>query len=133
MHDVNHIVTGQDTTWKGESAVSAWEVASGGWNNLFIPWLLTLWAMGLGVVFYNKSTLSAFSKGLTMHNSLASGLSKNEIFSLSVSELQKTLSNKPKALKNPLVWAAISFVVFIIPFIVGLVSLIALIKVLIDL
>ena len=120
LHDVNHIVTEQDTTWKGESAVSAWEVASGGWNNLFIPWLLTLWAMGLGVVFYNKSTLAAFSKGLTMHNSLASGLTKNEIFSMSVAELQKTLSGKPKALKNPLLWSVLSLVVFISPFIIGL-------------
>lgn len=129
LHDVNHIITGHDTTWKGESAVSAWEVASGGWKNLFIPWLLTLWAMGLGVLFYNKSTLSAFRRGLTMHNSLASGLSKNEIFSLSVAELQKTLSDKPKALKNPLVWAAVSLVVFVSPIIVGLASLFVLIKV----
>lgn len=36
LHDISHIVTGFDTTWQGESAVSAWEVASGGWKNLYL-------------------------------------------------------------------------------------------------
>lgn len=119
LHDVSHIVTKNDTTWKGESAVSAWEVASGGWGKLYIPWLFTLWAMGLGVLFYNKSTLNAFQKGLTMQNGLTSGLTKNEIFALTVSELQQTLSNKPKSEKNPFWWSVISLIVFVFPFFIG--------------
>lgn len=128
LHDVNHIVTGYDTNWKGESAVSAWEVASGGWNNFFIPWLLTLWAMGLGILFYNKSTLEAFRRGLTMHNGLASGLTKKEIFELTVAELRMKLSDKPKSNKKAWVWSVISLVVFIFPFLVGLAGLFAIIK-----
>lgn len=57
LYDVNHIVIGNNTSWKGESAVSAWEVASGSWKNLYRPCLLTLWAMGLAVLFYPHSVL----------------------------------------------------------------------------
>lgn len=115
LHDINHIITENNTTWKGESAVSAWEVASGGWNNLVIPWLLTLWAMGLGVVFYTKSTLDSFKKGLTMKNALTSGLSKNKLNTITVGELQKVVSNKPKSNKNSFLWSIISLFVFISP------------------
>ena len=64
LHDVSHIVTAYDTTWKGESGVSAWEIASGGWGELYMPWLLTLWAMGLGVLFYPTNTLKSFNSPL---------------------------------------------------------------------
>lgn len=118
LHDVNHIITENNTTWKGESAVSAWEVASGGWNNLVIPWLLTLWAMGLGVVFYTKSTLDSFKKGLTMKNALTSGLSKNKIYGMTTTELQKKVSNHPESKISTALWLGISLLVFLTPFVV---------------
>ena len=120
IHDVSHIVTGHDTTWKGESAVSAWEVASGGWRNLYLPWLLTLWAMGLGVLFYPSSVLKSFRRGLTMNNALTCGLSKTEIYKLSILDLRQLLSNKPKSNKNPYLWMLLSFLTFLTPFAVGL-------------
>ena len=119
LHDVSHIVTAYDTTWKGESGVSAWEIASGGWGKLYMPWLLTLWAMGLGVLFYPTNTLKSFKQGLTMRNAFTCGLTKSEIFSLSVSDLRNVLSNKPKNNKNPFIWMFLSFVVFIFPFLLG--------------
>ncbi len=115
LHDVSHIVTGYDTTWKGESSVSAWEVASGGWEKLYIPWLLTLWAMGLGAVFYPKNVIKSFKKGLTMNNALSYGLSKKEIYSFKVSELKNFMSNQPKRNKNPYFWMLMSSLVFLIP------------------
>jgi hypothetical protein len=129
LHDVSHIVTGQDTTWKGESTVSAWEVASGGWDNLYLPWLLTLWAMGLGVLFYPSSVLKSFKQGLTMNNALTCGLSKNEIYELSVTDLRAFLSNKPKRNKNPYVWMMLSFLIFLLPFLIGLSIIFIIIKV----
>ncbi len=128
LHDVSHIVTGNDTTWKGESAVSAWEIASGGWKKRYIPWLLTLWAMGLGVLFYPTSVLKSFKQGLTMRNALTCGLTKTEIFDYLVPELQKFLSNRPSNNKNPILWMAISFMVFLTPFVVAFVGLWTIIK-----
>jgi hypothetical protein len=116
LHDVNHIITGNDTTWKGESAVSAWEIASGGWAKLYFPWLLTIWAMGLGVVFYTASVFKAFKKGLTMNNALTCGLSKNEIFKLSISEMRDLVSDKPKRNASLYGWIIFSVTVFLTPF-----------------
>ena len=31
-HDINHILTDYKTDWKGETAVSGWEVATGGYG-----------------------------------------------------------------------------------------------------
>lgn len=129
LHDVSHIVTGHDTTWKGESAVSAWEIASGGWRNLYLPWLLTLWAMGLGVLFYPSSVLKSFRQGLTMQNALTCGLSKEEIYKLSIKELRQLLSDKPKSSKNPYLWMFISFVTFLTPFLMGLLIIWTFIKI----
>lgn len=120
LHDIHHIVTQNDTTWKGESAVSAWEIASGGWGKLYIPWLLTLWAMGLGVLFYPKKVLQSFKKGLTMRNALTCGISQKEINSFTIPKLQQLLSNQPSSGKNPFFWMFISFVVFLTPFFIGI-------------
>ena len=116
LHDVSHLVTGYDTSWKGESAVSAWEIATGGWNRLFIPWLLTLWAMGLGTLFYPSSVYQAFQKGLTMRNALTCGLTKVQIFELPLEELKTRLNGYPRRDKNPFLWMMISLVVFLTPF-----------------
>ncbi|ADB39064.1 hypothetical protein [Spirosoma linguale] len=51
LHDINHLVTGYDTNWKGESSVTSWEIATGGWGNIYFAWWLTLWGMAVGVMF----------------------------------------------------------------------------------
>lgn len=128
LHDVSHIVTGNDTTWKGESAVSAWEIASGGWGKLYIPWLLTLWAMGLGVLFYPTNVFKSFKQGLTMRNALTCGLTKTEIFNYPLPELQKFLSDRPSNDRNPILWMTISFMIFATPFAIGILGLWTIIK-----
>ncbi len=116
FHDVHHIITENNTTWKGESALSAWEISSGGWGNLLIPWLLTLWAMGLGILFHRKSTFIAFEKGLTMRNAITCGMTKTEISNLTLAELRVKVSNQTKGNKNLLIWSIISLLVFFLPF-----------------
>ena len=123
LHDANHIITGYDTSWKGESAVAAWEIATGGWRKLGIPWLLTLSAMGIGVLVYPQQVLLSFKQGLSMKNSLTCGLTKNEIFRLSVTELRKFVSNHPKSNKNAFLWMIISLLVLISPWVILLVSI----------
>ena len=120
LHDVSHIVTSNDTTWRGESSVSAWEIASGGWKKLYLPWLLTLWAMGLGVLFYPANILKSFKNGLTMNNALTCGLSKNDIYKLSILDFRTFISNKPKSNKNPFLWMFIALIVFLTPFAIGI-------------
>ncbi len=111
-HDMNHIATGFDTDWKGESAVAAWEVASGGWKDQYVLWFLTLWAMGLGVTFYPKNVLNAFQKGLTMNNTVVCGLTKEALLKLPVGALRNILTNQSKRKANVYVWMFLSFLIF---------------------
>jgi hypothetical protein len=120
LHDITHIVTGYTTDWRGESSASAWEVASGGWKKLYFPWLLTLWAMGLGVVFYPKSVYQSFKRGQNMRNALTSNLSREELFNLPVDELRNRLSNHASTGKSPFFWMTVSFIIFISPFMLGI-------------
>ncbi|MGL4632556.1 MAG: hypothetical protein ACRCVT_15240 [Leadbetterella sp.] len=119
LHDVNHLIAGYGTNWQGESSVSAWEIASGGWKDQYMPWVLTLWAMGLGVVFYPKSVLQAFRRGLTMHNALTCGFSKEQLSQMPLSDLRQRLSNHPKRNTNPFLWMVLSLLVFLLPFLLG--------------
>jgi hypothetical protein len=128
LHDVSHIVTGNDTSWKGESAVSAWEIASGGWGKLYFPWLLTLWAMGLGVAFYPSTTVNAFKNGLTMRNAFTSGISKEQLLQKPVSGLKTLLSNQPSTNKSMTAWFIISFFIFTLPLILSILLLLLLFK-----
>jgi hypothetical protein len=123
LHDITHLVTGYETHWKGESSASAWEIASGGWRNLYIPWMLTLWAMGVGVLLYPSAVYQSFRRGLTMRNALTSNLSKEEILGLSIEELRTRLSNHPSSGKSPLFWMILSFIVFLTPFALGVLGL----------
>jgi hypothetical protein len=129
LHDVSHIVTGNDTTWKGESAVSSWEIASGGWRELYLPWVLTLWAMGLGVIFYPANILKSFKEGLTMNNALTCGLSKIDIYKLSVFDFKEFISNKPKSKRNPYWWMFIALLTFLTPFVIALFFIWSIIKI----
>lgn len=123
LHDINHVITGNDTTWKGESAISAWEIASGGWKDIYVIWVMAIWAMGVGVLLYPRNTLKAFKQGLTMKNAATCGLTKAHMYKLQVTELQNILSTQPVSNRNPFVWMIISFLFFILPFITGLITI----------
>ncbi len=126
LHDINHVISGYEANWKGESAISGWEIASGGWGKEYFPWLLTIWAMGIGVIFYPKSTFQAFQKGLSMHNALTGKLSKQAMFGLSVTEL-KTKLQRPKTQNNQsvyIIWALLSVLAWLIPILLTVICLI---------
>lgn len=122
LHDINHIVSSYEANWQGESAIAGWEIASGGWEKEYFPWLLTLWAMGIGVVFYPKSTFQAFQRGLLMYNALTSKLSKQEMFSLSVDELKVKLQRTKIGNNNRsfIIWASLSVFAWVCPILLGL-------------
>lgn len=120
LHDLGHLVNGFDTTWKGESSVSAWEIASGGWGKHYFLWFLTLWAMGLGVVFYTKQTFLSFKKGVTMRNALTCHLSINEMLKMPLSGLKSKLNNHPPNKQNAYLWMTFSALIFVLPFIIGI-------------
>ena len=48
IHDLEHILNKQDTTWKGEMFIASWEIATEFWK-YFPVCLFPLWTMGWGL------------------------------------------------------------------------------------
>ena len=68
LHDVNHLVSGYDTTWRGECEEAAWELGSGGCGRYLGFWLDRIFFIPFGLVSAPIRTLKAFFKGLACRN-----------------------------------------------------------------
>jgi len=62
LHDLHHVVTGYDTTWKGEGEIAAFEIASGCADH-YAAWYLNLSALAIGVFLAPGAMLRAFRRG----------------------------------------------------------------------
>ena len=67
LHDLHHLATGYDTSWRGEAEIAAWELASG-CSSYRAAWLLNLLAFPLGLVIAPVRTWRAFRRGRSSEN-----------------------------------------------------------------
>lgn len=67
IHDVHHALTGYAADWPGETAQSAWEIASG-CGSYGAAWVINLGGLALGAVLYPSRTLRAFVRGRRSKN-----------------------------------------------------------------
>lgn len=126
VHDLNHLVTGYQTNWRGESSISAWEASTGGWGFNFV-WILILSAFGIGVCLYPRTTFQAFVRGRYTRGPMNLKLSKKQIIELKISELKYQLgfSNEPiyKANRSDVLsftgWAFLSLALILAPLWIG--------------
>jgi len=89
-HDIHHILTGYETTVKGESEISAWEIGSGCknyWSAFFIDTSGTM----LGIPTNFIGTLKAFSRGRRTKNLYDDKFSTEQALDMKISELQSHL------------------------------------------
>jgi hypothetical protein len=67
IHDLHHIVTGYQTSFRGESEIAAWELASGCWR-----WpaalALNLAALGIGALIAPRRMVRAWARGRRTSN-----------------------------------------------------------------
>ncbi len=61
-HDLHHILTGYDTHWRGESEISAWELATG-CRDLTAAWVINALGLLMGLVIAPRRVLRAFLRG----------------------------------------------------------------------
>lgn len=66
-HDVHHIATGYTSTLKGETEISAWEIASG-CRHYWVAWVLDMQAIMMGMLFNPLGVYKAFIKGRRTKN-----------------------------------------------------------------
>ncbi len=62
LHDLHHIATGYDTSWRGEAEIAAWELAAG-CGRYVVPWVLNLAVSGVGLFIAPKRLWRAFVRG----------------------------------------------------------------------
>lgn len=91
LHDLNHIVNGYETTWRGESMVSIWEFTTGGWGYRPMIWGLIFSAMSIGFVLYPRAVFGAFMRGQYTRSLWSLGLSKQALLALTIPDLKRQL------------------------------------------
>lgn len=67
FHDVHHVLTEYETTWRGESEIGAWEVATG-LGRHWAGWFLDLSAFALGLIINTSGVYGAFLRGRQTSN-----------------------------------------------------------------
>ena len=124
VHDINHLITGYQLTWKGEFELSAWEIAAGGWGKNYIAWYLCLMGVALGVFSFPKALWVAYKKGTKQTNAHFLVNSKEHIKQLTFDDLQQQmLTQKPvkegqkRSLGTFLLWCILSLMLFFGPFV----------------
>ena len=87
IHDIEHILNAQDTSWRGEVFIASWEIATGFWR-YFPVCIFPLWAIGLGWWILPASVVRGFRRGLTDTGIAAQKLTKTQLYALTVDELR---------------------------------------------
>jgi hypothetical protein len=67
LHDLHHLATGYDTSWRGEAEIAAWELA-GGCFSYRAAWFLNLLAFPLGILIAPVRTWRGFRRGRSCRN-----------------------------------------------------------------
>jgi hypothetical protein len=89
FHDLHHILTEYPTTWRGETEISAWEIATG-LRRHYAGWLLDLLGIAMGLVINPRGVYRAFVRG--RHSRNLYGLTWDEkILAQKVGEMRREL------------------------------------------
>lgn len=67
LHDLHHVLTEYPTTWRGETEIGAWEVATG-IRQHYVGWLLDLLGFAMGLVINPRGVFRAFVRGRRSRN-----------------------------------------------------------------
>lgn len=100
-HDVHHIATGYTSTFKGETEIGAWEIASG-CRHYWVAFVLDLHAVMIGVLFNPAGVYKAFVKGRRTKNLYRDMFTDTQIMNMSLSEIKENLmlNNHPEKQKG---------------------------------
>lgn len=92
-YDLNHLLTGYDTSWTGEGEIAAWELASGFPKSLWIGYVYSPMTFAIGLFISPCRTFAAFRKGLGRNNIYKLQVERKILEKMKVSELQKLPEN----------------------------------------
>jgi len=90
-HDIHHLVTNYPSTFKGETEIGAWEIASG-CKDYWVAWMLDMSGMMTGILFNFWGVIKAFARGRRTKNLYYNIISTDQALDMKPGELQKALS-----------------------------------------
>jgi len=122
IHDLEHILNRQDTSWRGEMFIASWEIATGFWK-YFPLCIFPLWTMGFGLWKHPASVYKGFMKGSRDTGIAVLDLQRDKLMTLELERLHELTENKKNSNKlliylRLLFWSVVSTVVFLSPLIV---------------
>lgn len=89
FHDIHHVLTEYPATWKGETEIGAWEVATGCAAH-YQAWLLDLLAFAIGLAINPRGVYRAFMRGRHSRNLYRTTFS-DELLARTVGEVRREL------------------------------------------
>jgi hypothetical protein len=89
LHDLHHVATGYDTTWRGEAEIGAWELAAGCGHHL-PAWVLNRGAVAVGLFIAPVRTLLAWRRGRRSRTLYAAEFDPS-LLDMTVGELRRRL------------------------------------------
>ncbi|HYE18467.1 MAG TPA: hypothetical protein VEA69_08480 [Tepidisphaeraceae bacterium] len=91
VHDVNHLVTGYDTSWRGEARLAAWELRTLSWGGRVALWLLVSAALAWGLVLTPRGLRDGWRLGRATRGVPSLGLGRDALLAMPLSELRARL------------------------------------------
>lgn len=89
-HDIHHIATGYTSTFKGETEISAWELASG-CRHYWVAWVLDMHAVMIGIFFNPLGVYRAFVKGRRTKNLYSDLFTDEQLMDIPLSKIKQSL------------------------------------------
>lgn len=90
LHDLHHVATGYDTTYRGEAEIGAWEIGAG-CGRYGAAWLLNLSAFGIGMWLAPRRVFRAFVRG-RRSKSLYDRVFGDDLLAMTVATLKAQLA-----------------------------------------
>jgi len=122
IHDLEHLLNEQDTSWKGEIFIASWEISTGYYRNFPII-IFPLWTMGWGLWKHPSAVFRGFRKGHSDKGIARLNMEQERLLALELPQLRELTLNKREGRSQALClitsvgWMALSQLVFLSPLI----------------
>lgn len=130
MHDINHLVTGYNTTFsEGEMTIAAFEVGAG-CGRLAIVWYINLSMLALALVVHPRAAFAAFVRGRRSASIYASDRDTAALTAMSVETVRTMLRVDAIEARATFadralfaIWGAVAAIVLVAPLLILLLPL----------
>ena len=93
IHDLEHILNQQDTSWNGEIFIASWEISTGYYRNFPII-LFPLWTMGWGFWKHPRTVFNGFRKGYSDKGIARLHMAQEMLMEMELPQLELLTLNK---------------------------------------